>query len=330
MGKCLQCGSNIAENSSICQQCGYKSNVKKTSIPPAPVVKKSPPPPILPKQDLASAAQSFETAPTNSNQSKLILVGFIFLILVAAGVYYFKNVFSVNYSNEKTNEAITESSPTPIKPNANSTAQIKSNNSEGSLIEDSSANQDKPPAESNPITADNYLNAALAFDWVHVETLLNTTVVPNISKGNRKAARKLNEQAIAELRKGNQAGAIQLLNQALIEDPSDMEVRNNLGFAQIKSGDLANAKKTYLETLLYVPTRAITWGNLAEVYAEENKADLARAALRMEIYLATDQNKVIGILQKITVSDKPEVRESKLSKIIATELSKLAEVPARD
>jgi hypothetical protein len=81
---------------------------------------------------------------------------------------------------------------------------------------------------------------------------------------------------------------------------------------------------------MYAPTRSITWGNLAEVYAEENRADLARASLRMEIYLATDKKKVIGILQKMTVSEKPEVKDSKLSKVISSELGKLSEIPNRE
>jgi predicted Zn-dependent protease len=291
---------------------------------PHPVKKASAPPPPVAKQKYnPSYVDQIRTENKAGNVNKPF-IGLVLILTIGLGAYYLKNVFSIDYSKEKITNISMDNTASPIE------SKVEKNTPKEELTEQKvDALPLKEEPTSAPFVADQYLAAVIAADWPKVEMLIASAPVTSLRKGNRKAARKLNEQAILELKNNNPAKATTLLNEAFVEDPSDMEVRNNLGFSQLKSGDLIAAKKTYLETLSYTPTRSITWGNLAEIYADEGAIDSATAALRLEVYLANDKKKAIASLQKISESENPEMRDNKLTKIITKELTKFSDIPDR-
>lgn len=327
MSVCVQCGANLRANSHICQQCGHRNpaEIKENSkIPLAPPPKKVVPPPRAEQQkhNPRHVEQARDQAQPNGVNKALL--GLVLLLVIVLGAYYLKNTYSINTVKEDKNNVSNNSSSVSRQ------SKITSDKLELPLPKPTEATlPEKIIAELEPFNADQYLKATMAGDWAKVESLIASNKVTPLSKGNRKVARTLNEQAIQELKNKNPSKAVELLSNALAEDPSDMEVRNNLGFSQLKSGDLANAKKTYLETLSYNPIRAIAWGNLAEIYADEGSNDLAAAALRLEVYLASDKKKIIASLQKIIESEDPEMKDNKLTKIIARELKNFSDIPDR-
>lgn len=339
MGICDKCGSNMPAGSGICQQCGYRNIVEGSSTkplaptPPPRVVNKPLTPPPLAKHNpgKAKAAQLEDDNYKKSNSNKKIIFAFLLIIIAIVGVLIFKKIIAVDYDN-KVNEQM-ENITSAIEPQSQEDSQDKmpAESLQELQVDDKSSQDIKAvKSESSNFKVENYLLAISAKQWDRVESLIGLSEITPPIKGNRKSARKLNEEALVELRGMNFDKAIEILTRAVSEDESDYEILNNLGFAQTKIGDYASAKSTYLKTLSYAPTRSITWGNLAEIYANENRADLAYTALQMQVYVANDRRKVIDSLQKIATSSNLEVRNSKLSEIINAHLNNLSELPERD
>lgn len=117
-------------------------------------------------------------------------------------------------------------------------------------------------------------------------------------KGNRKDARKLNEDALKELNSGNAQSATNLLKQAVDTDPSDVEINSNYGFGLLKAGNYAGAKTQLQKTLELNPRRTSTWLPLAEAYAGAGQAQLANQAGLIAYYYSTDKSKAKTYYQK--------------------------------
>jgi tetratricopeptide (TPR) repeat protein len=98
---------------------------------------------------------------------------------------------------------------------------------------------------------------------------------PKNKNGNKKLARSLNDKGHSFLRNEDIENAIDMFQQAHVADISDVEITNNLGYVNMKAGNLDDAEKYLIDTLVLSPTRATAWGNLGDMYAlkgEENKA----------------------------------------------------------
>ena len=329
MGSCFQCGASVTNNAKFCHQCGYRDTTNDPSAASATVAPKKfvPPPKIVLTQSDAPFTDAISTE--KNNNLKKIVVGALALLFFVCGIFFVKNFFSVNYKKNTSEEipgvvAITQDSPSKITPTIIDNEVVN----QGQLAEPADI-EPQTNLESKSFPINSYLNAANSQNWDQVNSLLASSALQLPSRGDRKLARNLNDQAIVELKNKNYVGAIELLTKAVAADKSDLEVLNNLGFAQLKSGDSETAKKTYLETLTYNPARSITWGNLAEIFANDNSVDLASAALSLEVYLASDKRKIISTLQKISESDNPEIKESKLTKVISEELIRLSTIPER-
>lgn len=117
-------------------------------------------------------------------------------------------------------------------------------------------------------------------------------------KGNRKEARKLNDDALKDLASGNAQGAVLLLKQAAETDPSDVEINSNYGFALLKSGNYNAAKAQLQKTLELNPRRTSTWLPLAEAYAGAGQAQMANQAGLIAYYYSTDKAKAKAYYQK--------------------------------
>ena len=336
MVACFQCGANMALATSVCQRCGYKipasadASAKNTIASPMarPI---NPPPRATPKQKVSTA--STETIINKSNSANLIIVAVVVLLLVILGGLYFSNIPPFDFVNrtgvEHSVSTITNFEKQKIK--SEPALKIKSEEAApvASPVEVKSSEGIPPNKEIHPFPVESYLNAAISREWSRIDALIASANVLVANRGNRKAARSLNDQAVMEIKNNNYTRAVQLLTRAVSTDESDMEILNNLGFAQLKAGDIASAKKNYFQTLTYAPTRAITWGNLAEVYAEEGMMEFAAASLRIEVYLSKDRKKVINVFRNIALSENPKIRNSKISKLISAQLAYLSEVPER-
>lgn len=100
---------------------------------------------------------------------------------------------------------------------------------------------------------------------------------PKPKKGNRKIARNFNDKGLSLLKSGYYAGSLTYFENALVNDPSDVEIINNYGFALQKNGNLQKAQTALISALALEPGRASAWANLGSVYAmlKDSKKALA-------------------------------------------------------
>jgi len=124
--------------------------------------------------------------------------------------------------------------------------------------------------------------------------------LPQPARGDRRRARRLNDEALGLLRAGDAAAAVSRLRAAAKADPADVEIRNNLGYALIQVGDAAQAAEALLATLRLRPNRAGAWVNLGEVYAARGQAPEAKAALRLAMRFTGDRVKAIAYLRSLS------------------------------
>lgn len=92
------------------------------------------------------------------------------------------------------------------------------------------------------------------------------------ARGNRTVARKLNEEGLSVFRKDDFSQASAVLTKAQREDPSDVEIASNLGFARVKAADYSGAHEALMAALLLNPRRTSTWIPIAELIARQNQS----------------------------------------------------------
>jgi tetratricopeptide (TPR) repeat protein len=88
---------------------------------------------------------------------------------------------------------------------------------------------------------------------------------PKPVKGNKKAARALNDRGLASSKEGDFNNAVKMFEEANKLDKSDIEIISNLGFSYFKQGNLDSAQQAIITTLTMSPGRAVAWTNLGEV-----------------------------------------------------------------
>lgn len=102
---------------------------------------------------------------------------------------------------------------------------------------------------------------------------------PKPALGNKAQARKLNNQALEMLKAGDTAAAAALLQAALKENPRDVEIASNLGYALLKDQRPKEAVAVLNEALVLDPRRTATWAPLGEALGQMGQAKEASAAL---------------------------------------------------
>lgn len=118
--------------------------------------------------------------------------------------------------------------------------------------------------------------------------------LPKPELGNRAVARQLNQAAIDALKRDDAAEAVARLRQALKENPRDVEVAGNLGFALVKADRAADAVEVLQAALVLDPRRTSTWTPLAEAYALAGRADDAKAAMWVSFQWSSNRDKSLA------------------------------------
>ena len=121
------------------------------------------------------------------------------------------------------------------------------------------------------------------------------------AKGDRKAARKLNDTAIALMGEKKYTDAIPVLQEAHKTDPADIEIMNNLAYARIEEGITENnftkAKAALVDTLQLKPERAQAWANLGRTFALEGNETAATNCYINFFRFAENKEKALSRLQ---------------------------------
>ncbi|WP_153160203.1 DUF945 family protein [Zoogloea sp. 1C4] len=97
--------------------------------------------------------------------------------------------------------------------------------------------------------------------------------------GNRAVSRKLNTEGLEALKAEDPARAAELFRKGLAENPRDVELAGNLGYALVKAGKPQEAAEVLTAALQLDPRRSSTWTPLAEALALSGRKDESQAAL---------------------------------------------------
>lgn len=123
------------------------------------------------------------------------------------------------------------------------------------------------------------------------------------AKGDRKAARKLNDSAIALIKESKDQEALPILEEAHKTDPSDIEITNNLAstYSRIPASDNfdpnSKTKAMLVETMLLKSDRAIAWANLGRAFANEGNEKTASNCYINFFRFAENKEKALSRLQ---------------------------------
>lgn len=121
--------------------------------------------------------------------------------------------------------------------------------------------------------------------------------LPKPDLGNKAVARQLNTAALEALKKEDFAAAVAQLRQAQKENPRDVEIAGNLGFALVKAGQPGEAQLVLQAALVLDPRRTSTWTPFAESLALGGKADDAKAALWVSFQWSGNREKSLVFYQ---------------------------------
>jgi len=128
---------------------------------------------------------------------------------------------------------------------------------------------------------------------------------PKPSQGDRKLARRLNEEAIKILHSAP-TQAIDLLERAQEADKSDSEVADNLGFALRLAGRYKDSEFQLIRVLGQWPERSPAWANLAETSSNLGNSKQAVAAYLMAYKISKSPDRTLSSIKKMSESAKSE------------------------
>jgi Flp pilus assembly protein TadD len=102
--------------------------------------------------------------------------------------------------------------------------------------------------------------------------------VPRPAHQNVKEARVLNQQGLEALKRNDYTAAATAFQQAQQTDPADVEVAGNLGYANLKLGQLKRAEHQLVYAISLAPGRSSSWFNLGQGYGALGEVEKATGA----------------------------------------------------
>ena len=303
---CSSCGAQLRSTAKICVKCGELVNTKpspseseilinvasnnvtsskETATVAAPVFEQSPVvlSPVIEQAykkivpENAGSPKSSDSS--NPSLSKLIPVAGVVLVLVS--VAYFVG------SNSGGREV---AKPIPGAPIA-APQPIVTNNEP--LV---------PPVAALPPVCGNIndcLSIALrAAPDEDVETVRRVALrIDELEKplqGNRPLSRKINAEALAAFNREDYQSAVELFKSAYQENPRDVEITANYGFALVRIRRLNDAVNVLTQALILDPRRTSTWTPIAEAYALMGRPVEALSAMWVGFQWSNDREKSIN------------------------------------
>lgn len=318
---CSSCGAQLRSTAKICVKCGELvstnpssneseflstdnlnngTSAKETATVPAPVFEQ--PPVVLSpalQQPHRKNVPEYASAPKSSNSfdpgsSKLIRVAVVVLVLVV--VAYFVGSNSGSREVAKPIPSASIAVPQPLVTNND---------------------QLTPAVPALPPVCgdinDCLLTALRAAADEDVETVRRVALrIDELDKpvqGNRPLSRKINAEALAAFNQEEYQSAVELFKTAYQENPRDVEITANYGFALVRVRRLNDAVNVLTQALILDPRRTSTWTPIAEAYALMGRPVEALSAMWVGFQWSNDREKSINYYLAMIDKEQGQNRE---------------------
>jgi Flp pilus assembly protein TadD/uncharacterized OB-fold protein len=265
------------------------------------VAPKSTPTPTVSRSSEPSVPSSVEQPKKSSSSSKVVLS--VIALAVVGGVAFF--AMNGKKSAEPTPATVAQVPPPPVSiavaPTAPTPAVEKVEQSEKQETVVAGAS----PVSAAPFQIQKLIDAAVQGKKEEFQSLVQQLQQRSpVPTGDRKTARKFNEEAIAAMKEQNLPLAVELFQKARTADPADVEVGDNLGYAMRLAGRLQESEAQILSVLEQAPSRGEAWFNLGETYSKLGKHSQAVALFVTSFGFARDPKKALdGYLRMVDRSD---------------------------
>jgi Flp pilus assembly protein TadD len=168
--------------------------------------------------------------------------------------------------------------------------------------------RDKPQVPAVTVSA--LVAAAVAGDQARFKQISEQLQAqPRPRRGQRRAARDLNERGLALWQRQRYSEAAVFFRQAHAKDASDAEIAENLGYALLKSGKVAQAESAILDALALAPERASAWGSLGLIFAKQGRHREGVAAVLTAYRYTRNPKRTLDVYSRLAeTDDDPKVR----------------------
>ena len=318
---CSSCGAQLRSTAKICVKCGElvtaypfsnateigsNTALNTVTVPQVATTVAAPifdqPPVVLSpvveatdKQNVSEKAGAVKSANRlNSSLSRFILLAAVVLVLVA--VSYFVGSYSGNHEVAK---------PLPSVPIAVPQPSVINNETFVPSV------AVLPPVCGN--IDDCLLTALRAAPDEDVETIRRVALrIDELDKpvqGNRPLSRKINAEALNAFNREDYQAAVELFKSAYQENPRDVEITANYGFALVRVRRLNDAVNVLTQALILDPRRTSTWTPIAEAYALMGRPVEALSAMWVGFQWSNDREKSINYYLAMIDKEQGQNRE---------------------
>ena len=135
------------------------------------------------------------------------------------------------------------------------------------------------------------------------QTKLQIEGLPKPIKGDKKTARRINDEALLLFNNNGFESAAKKLTEANRLDPSDVEIINNLGYSYLKQGNLDLAQQSLITVLTMSPGRATAWSNLGDVLAKKGDISHAVACFSNAYRFSTNREKTYQLMKRLNENE---------------------------
>ncbi|MFZ1641556.1 MAG: tetratricopeptide repeat protein [Candidatus Contendobacter sp.] len=155
------------------------------------------------------------------------------------------------------------------------------------------------------------------------EAALNATrqqleSAPRPAHQNVKDARALNQQGLEALKRNDYQSAATAFQKAQETDPADVEVAGNLGYLNLKIGQLKRAEQHLVYAISLAPGRSSSWYNLGQVYGAMNDGEKAAGAFAAAYRFSQNPPKTLDFMrQALTAPENNETTRAALKRALA-------------
>ena len=141
--------------------------------------------------------------------------------------------------------------------------------------------------------------------------------VPKPAHQNVKEARALNQQGLDALKQNNYQAAATAFQKAQETDPADVEVAGNLGYANLKLGQLKRAEHQLVYAISLAPGRSSSWFNLGQVYGALGDGEKATGAFAAAYRFSQNPPKTADFMrQALTAPENNETTRAALKQTL--------------